>query len=120
VIGAAQLARPLSAKPDHAPRDKGLPEGVDEPRFHVRAASEQSNPELVRLALKLATGAGKTVLYGDADRVADRQRGAPSWQPVVLAGLPGDYTAHRDQSAARQARKTARQRGLGAPSAKSA
>jgi type III restriction enzyme len=29
---------------------------------HIRAANEQSNPELVRLALKLATGAGKTTV----------------------------------------------------------
>jgi len=29
---------------------------------HIRGANEQSNPELVRLALKLATGAGKTTV----------------------------------------------------------
>jgi type III restriction enzyme len=29
---------------------------------HIRAANEQSNPELIRLALKLATGAGKTTV----------------------------------------------------------
>ena len=29
---------------------------------HIRAANEQSNPELLRLALKLATGAGKTTV----------------------------------------------------------
>jgi type III restriction enzyme len=29
---------------------------------HIRAANEQSNPELVRIALKLATGAGKTTV----------------------------------------------------------
>jgi type III restriction enzyme len=29
---------------------------------HIRAANEQSNPELLRIALKLATGAGKTTV----------------------------------------------------------
>lgn len=29
---------------------------------HIKGANEQANPELVRLALKLATGAGKTTV----------------------------------------------------------
>jgi type III restriction enzyme len=29
---------------------------------HIRGGNEQANPELVRLALKLATGAGKTTV----------------------------------------------------------
>lgn len=29
---------------------------------HLRAANEQANPELLRIALKMATGAGKTTV----------------------------------------------------------
>ena len=46
---------------------------------HVRAANEQSNPELVRLALKLATGAGKTTVM--AMLIA--------WQTVNAVRHPG-------------------------------
>ena len=43
---------------------------------HIHAANEKANPELLRLALKMATGSGKTRRHGHADRVADCQRGA--------------------------------------------
>jgi type III restriction enzyme len=46
---------------------------------HIRAANEQSNPELVRLALKLATGAGKTTVM--AMLIA--------WQTVNATRHPG-------------------------------
>jgi type III restriction enzyme len=46
---------------------------------HIRAANEQSNPELTRLALKLATGAGKTTVM--AMLIA--------WQTVNAVRHPG-------------------------------
>jgi type III restriction enzyme len=46
---------------------------------HIRAANEQSNPELIRLALKLATGAGKTTVM--AMLIA--------WQTVNAVRHPG-------------------------------
>jgi type III restriction enzyme len=46
---------------------------------HIRAANEQSNPELLRLALKLATGAGKTTVM--AMLIA--------WQTVNAVRHPG-------------------------------
>jgi hypothetical protein len=36
--------------------------GVAKFRTHLRAANQQANPELLRIALKLATGAGKTTV----------------------------------------------------------
>jgi len=38
--------------------------------------------------------------YGDADRLADRESGAPFGQPEVLARLPGHHTRHHDQGSA--------------------
>jgi type III restriction enzyme len=43
---------------------------------HLAAANRDANPELTRLALKLATGAGKDHRHGHAHRLADHQRGA--------------------------------------------
>ena len=34
---------------------------------HIKGANEQANPELLRIALKLATGAGKTTVYCRAE-----------------------------------------------------
>ena len=56
---------------------------------HLAAANEQANPGLSRLALKLATGAGKTTVMAMLICVADGQCGAPSRQPAVHAWIPG-------------------------------
>ena len=41
---------------------------------HLSNSNRDANPELSRLALKLATGAGKTTRHGDDHSVADDQR----------------------------------------------
>jgi hypothetical protein len=51
---------------------------------HLAAVNKDPNPELMRLALKLATGAGKTTVDGHADRVADSQCGAPRYSRRAL------------------------------------
>jgi type III restriction enzyme len=70
---------------------------------HIEGGNEQANPELVRLALKLATGAGKTTVMADADRLADGQcRPAPE-QQAVLARLPHRRARHHHQGPAARA-----------------
>ena len=44
----------------------------------LESASSQANPELSRVALKLATGAGKTTVHGHDHRLADHQRSPAS------------------------------------------
>jgi type III restriction enzyme len=39
-----------------------IPKGLQKFREHIKGANEQANPELLRIALKLATGAGKTTV----------------------------------------------------------
>ena len=60
---------------------------------HIRAANEQSNPELVRLALKLATGAGKTtvmaMLIAWQTVNAVRRPGSRQFSRAFLAIAPG-------------------------------
>ncbi len=53
-------------------------------------ASEQANPELLRLALKMATGAGKTTVTGQRHHSADiPQPGSPATMAVSRsANLP--------------------------------
>ena len=41
--------------------------------------------------------------HGDADRLADGQRGAPSRQPQLLARLPGHHAGHHDQGSVARA-----------------
>ena len=55
----------------------------------IDAASEGANPGLARLALKLATGAGKTTVMAMIIAWQTDQRGAPAGQPAVHARLPG-------------------------------
>lgn len=52
---------------------------------HLGNANNDANPELMRLALKLATGAGKTTVMAMIIAWADRQRGAPTRQQEVHA-----------------------------------
>jgi type III restriction enzyme len=60
---------------------------------HVRAANEQSNPELLRLALKLATGAGKTtcmaMLIAWQTVNAVRHPGSRQFSRAFLVVTPG-------------------------------
>ena len=44
---------------------------------HLEQANEQANPDLSRLALKLATGGRQDHRHGHADRLADDQRRSP-------------------------------------------
>jgi type III restriction enzyme len=39
-----------------------IPKALEKFREHIKGANEQANPELLRIALKLATGAGKTTV----------------------------------------------------------
>jgi len=64
---------------------------------HIRGANKEANPELLRIALKLATGRRQDDGHGDADRLADGQRVAPPGQQPVLARLLGRYARHHDQ-----------------------
>ncbi|MCU0895512.1 MAG: DEAD/DEAH box helicase family protein, partial [Rhodospirillales bacterium] len=54
-------------------------------KAHIKGANEQSNPELLRLALKLATGAGKTTVM--AMLIA--------WQTVNAVRHPGSKSFSR-------------------------
>ena len=54
-----------------APRGGKAEKGLLE---HLANASSNANPELVRMALKLATGAGKTTVMAMVHCLADRQR----------------------------------------------
>ena len=64
---------------------------------YLLRVNEQANPGLPRLALKLATGAGKTGCYGDANCLADYQRGPSSKQSEVHPRLPGRHAWHHHQ-----------------------
>lgn len=60
---------------------------------HIRAANEQSNPELVRIALKMATGAGKTsvmaMLIAWQTVNAVRHPGSRQFSRAFLVVTPG-------------------------------
>ena len=51
-------------------------------------ANSESNPELFRMALKMATGAGKNNSHGDAYRVADDKRHKTSPELKIHSWLP--------------------------------
>jgi hypothetical protein len=52
MIDADKVAGPLGAMPDHAPRHRGLSEGVHEPRFHqVQKAEPERAVDIGKLAL---------------------------------------------------------------------
>ena len=55
----------------------------------IDAAGEGANPGLARLALKLATGAGKTTVMAMIIAWQTVKRGAPAGQPAVHARLSG-------------------------------
>ena len=67
---------------------------------YLEDAGQEANPGLLRLALKLATGAGKTTVMAIADRLADRQRGAPATEPPVHAGIPDRHPRPHHQGPA--------------------
>ena len=53
---------------------------------HLKGANEQANPELIRLALKLANRRGQNHRHADAHRVARSQRcSAPQQRDILLA-----------------------------------
>ncbi len=54
---------------------------------HIRNANAEANPELLRLALKLATGSRQDDGHGDADRLADDQRRAPPGSKTFSRGF---------------------------------
>jgi hypothetical protein len=70
---------------------------------HIRGANKEANPELLRIALKLATGARQDNGHGIADRLADRQCGAPCGQHPLLARLPGRHPRYHDQGSVARA-----------------
>jgi type III restriction enzyme len=57
---------------------------------HLASANKDANPELLRLALKLATG-GKNDRHGHADRVADGERRPAPRQQALHPRLPGRH-----------------------------
>jgi len=59
---------------------------------HLANANRDANPELTRVALKLATGAGKTT-----DCLADHKRGAPVPEQALHEWLPRRHAGHHDQ-----------------------
>ena len=59
---------------------------------HLANANHDANPELMRMALKLATGAGENHYHGHAHRLADHQRRAPARQQEVYARLSGRHS----------------------------
>ncbi len=60
---------------------------------HIRGANEEANPELLRLALKMATGAGKTTVM--AMLIAWQTLNAAAARQLQLQhGLPDRYAGH--------------------------
>ena len=64
---------------------------------HLDKANEQANPGLARLALKLATGAGKTTVMAMLIALADDQRCPTPFQPALHPGLPDRHARHHHQ-----------------------
>ena len=73
---------------------------------HLAQASEEANPGLARVALKLATGAGKTTVMAMNHRLADDQRGAPAGQSGRY-GPPGPRRVWRTEGTLEQAQRIA-------------
>jgi len=64
---------------------------------HLAAANKDANPELMRLALKLATGAGKTTVMGHDHCLANHQCKPPPRQQAVHARLSALRSGTDDQ-----------------------
>ena len=67
---------------------------------HLERVNELANPELSRLALKLATGAGKDHCHGNVNRVANHQRCPTTEEPSVYARIPCGYPRDYNQGPA--------------------
>ena len=65
----------------------------------IAKANEEANPELFRLAMKMATGQRQDDRHGHADRLAGGQRRAEGLQGF-LPRLPDRHSGHHDQGSA--------------------
>ena len=64
---------------------------------HILGANEQANPELLRLAMKMATGAGKTTVMAMLIAWAGGQRDSLPHQHQLLTRLSCYRAGHHDQ-----------------------
>ena len=88
------------------------PQSKNGKRFleHLASANKDANPELMRLALKLATGAGKTTVMAMLIAWQTHQRGAAPGEQTFHARVSGLRTRPDDQrSAARASAERPRQ-----------
>jgi type III restriction enzyme len=67
---------------------------------HIRGANQEANPELLRIALKLATGAGKTTVMAMLIAWQAVNAARHSGSHNILARLPGRHARHHDQGPA--------------------
>jgi len=84
---------------------------------HARKPRPDANPGLFRVALKMATGTGKTVRHGDAYRLAGAQQGRQQAGRPLLRRVPTRVAGHHDPGSA--ARPSAREPGQLLPTARS-
>ena len=72
--------------------------GVQDKAFleHVQSVNGEANPELLRVALKLATGGWENDGHGHADCLADDQCGAATPKQTVHSGFLGGDAGYYD------------------------